>query len=99
MSGKFGILVEIEIERVCVGIDTFNFFGRRSLRARNCTEQCEQQEFGPSHGPGSYPARSRSANSTCQKSTWLQRIPEGDHPICRQYNSPLAFFPPGVQSA
>ena len=45
MRRKFGILVQIKVERVRVGIDAFNFFGRRSLRAGNGRERGEQNEF------------------------------------------------------
>ena len=35
VAGEFRILVQIEIQRVRVGINVFNFFGRRSLCARH----------------------------------------------------------------
>jgi hypothetical protein len=45
----------------------------------------------------------RFANPVCkpnsQESISLQRIPKADHLICKLFNSPLAFFSPGVQFA
>ena len=42
MGGKFGMLVQIEIECVSVGIDRFHFFGSRSLSNRYSAEETNQ---------------------------------------------------------
>ena len=62
MPRKFGVLVDIKVERVGIGIDCFNFFGRWSLRDGNGGEQNEQEKFGQSHGSGSYLRVPESAN-------------------------------------
>jgi hypothetical protein len=62
MRRQFGILVQIKVEGMRVGIDAFNFFRRRSLRASNSGEQCQKRKSEQSHGPGSYRAVLESAN-------------------------------------
>jgi hypothetical protein len=53
MRGKFRVLMDIEIERMRIGVDAIDFF--RSGLSGGCDgdEQAEQREFAKGHGPGS----------------------------------------------
>ena len=79
MRREFGILVQIEIERVRVGINAFDFFGRRSSGAQaTAREQYKQQEVWTKViGPGSYlPAPAVCKRRADQQIViLLQRVP------------------------
>src|SRR5579864_504255 len=62
MPRKFGVLVQIKVEGVGVGIGVFNFFRRWSLSAGNGGEQKHEWKFEQGHGPGSYLPVPESAN-------------------------------------
>src|SRR5579864_4267536 len=98
MSRQFGVLVQINVECVGVGINVFNFFGIWTLCPGDADEKNKQRKLEQVHGPGSYLPVPESANLH-RKSICCNDFLDKTILISKQCNSPFPSFPPGVQSA
>src|SRR5579864_9440573 len=99
MPRKFGVLVQIKVEGVGVGIGVFNFFRRWSLSAGNDGEQKEERKFEQGHGPGSYLPVPGVCKPMARKTIGCNDFQSETILILRRCIYRFPSFPPGVQSA